>query len=118
MLEQYQNSVLTFANRFYFTEIRAYNRSRRSQLRSHPKFYAVDPLLARESGFFAGNTEYWILENHVANELLRRGYELFYWKSAKGYEVDFIARDKKGQLSAIQVALSFDSEKTVERELR
>ena len=107
-----------FKETYLYSEIRQFSRSKRQQLRGRAKFYAVDPLMAKESGFHHTDSEYWILENHVCNELLRRRHELFYWNSREGYEVDFIARRRDGIYEAIQVAVSLRSRETLERELR
>jgi len=74
--------------------------------------------MAKEAGFHHTDSEYWILENHVCNELLRGKYEVFYWHSKEGYEVDFIVRRKDGSYEAIQVAVSLSMPETLEREMR
>jgi predicted AAA+ superfamily ATPase len=107
-----------FLETFLYSEIRLFSRSKRGQLRGRSKFYAVDPLLAKQVGFHAGDSTYWILENHVCNEFLRRGYELYYWHSKNNYEVDFIARKKSGEMIAVQISISLADPKTREREFR
>jgi len=52
-------------------------------------------------------------ENAVAIELKRRGFEVFYWKGAKGTEVDFVAR-KGAEVTPINVCYS---ENVPEREI-
>jgi hypothetical protein len=107
-----------FTEVYLYSELRLYSRSRRKQLRGKAKFYAVDPLLAKSVGYHHGDTTYWILENHVANELHRRGYEVHYWHSKNGYEVDFIAYKKGEESLALQVAVSLGDPRTVKREVR
>lgn len=107
-----------FQETFLYSELRLFSRSRRKQLRGKSKFYAIDPLLAKEVGYHHGDSDYWVLENHVCNELLRRGYEVFYWHSQKGYEVDFIAMKKNHDSIAIQVCMDISRSDTLERELR
>ena len=107
-----------FKETYLYSEVRQFSRSKRQQLRGRAKFYAVDPLMAKEVGFHHTDSEYWILENHVCNELLRRRCELFYWHSKEGYEVDFIVRRRDGSYEAIQVAVSLNKPETLEREMR
>ncbi len=63
-----------------------------------------------------------LLENLVADELTKRGFEpgrtLFYWKSQKDYEVDFVLLEGSHVKQLIQVAYSLDEEKTRKREER
>ena len=59
-----------------------------------------------------------IYENIVFIELLRRKKELYYWKSKKGQEVDFIVRKGLHITEAIQVCFSFGDERTRQRELQ
>lgn len=57
-------------------------------------------------------------ENLVAVELKRRGYNLFYWKSPKGEEVDFVLIDNETVSQLIQVCYNMTFEDTREREIR
>ena len=54
-----------FVEAFFFHELRCFSPSRRKQLKSQSKFYAVDPILAKKSGYHHADTDYWILENFV-----------------------------------------------------
>ena len=58
------------------------------------------------------------LEVAVFHELQRRGYDVGYWKTTSGYEVDFAARGPAGMRNLIQVCTSLDEEQTRQRELR
>ncbi len=51
-------------------------------------------------------------------ELLRRNKELYYWKSKKGTEVDFIIKEGLRITEAIQVCFSLEDERTRQRELQ
>lgn len=58
------------------------------------------------------------LETAVALELERRGAEMTYVRTAKGSEVDFLARFPEGNQELIQVCYSMDEPETRERETR
>ncbi len=107
-----------FKETFLYSEIKLYSKSAKKQTRGHSKFYAVDPILAKKTGLYYGDTLYWELENHVFNELSRRGYEISYWHPYKGLEVDFIARDKEGIDTIIQVCVDLSQDETYKREIR
>lgn len=57
-------------------------------------------------------------ENLVALELIRRGYDLFYWKNLKGQEVDFVIMENETVSRLIQVCYNMTLEDTREREIR
>jgi predicted AAA+ superfamily ATPase len=107
-----------FIETYLFSEIRCYARSRRQQLRSLSKFFCVDPIMAKEVGYHDTTSSYWILENLVFNVLKKRYREIWYWHSKEGFEVDFVAKEKDGELHAYQVASSIKNQETRERELR
>ncbi len=107
-----------FKETFLYSEVRLYSKSAKKQLRGYSKFYCVDPVLAKRTGQHHGDTLYWVLENHIFNELKRRGYEVYYWHSSQGFEVDFIVRDRKGKSTIIQVTVDMSSNETYKREIR
>lgn len=57
-------------------------------------------------------------ENLVALELIRKGYDLFYWKNLKGQEVDFVIMENETVSRLIQVCYNMTLEDTREREIR
>jgi hypothetical protein len=58
------------------------------------------------------------LENLVAVELKRRGYNLFYWRNLKGEEIDFVIIENETVSQLIQVCYNMIIEDTREREIR
>ena len=58
------------------------------------------------------------LENLAAIELVRRGYDLYYWRNDKGEEVDFVVLENQKVSRLIQVSYDMSMENTRERELR
>jgi hypothetical protein len=58
------------------------------------------------------------LENLAAIELVRRGYDLYYWRNDKGEEVDFVVLENQKVSRLIQVSYDMSMENTREREVR
>lgn len=80
----------------------------------YPLDPAVGPVFDRSQKQNIGHA----LEVAVHNELLRRGAETAYVKTAEGYEVDFLSRNADGSQWLIQVAAELDDPNTRERECR
>jgi predicted AAA+ superfamily ATPase len=83
------------------------------------KIYPVDNgLFTLVSGFQSENFGRY-LESSVFQHLRRSTSEIYYYKTAKGYEVDFTVLSKKKNIRYfIQVVYSLNDIKTLERELR
>jgi predicted AAA+ superfamily ATPase len=103
---------------YLFYELRCFSRSARDQTRSHPKYYSIDHAMAKANGFWKVDDPTRVLELIVCAELIRRGESLFYWRSEKNYEVDFLVTKGTTPRSAIQVSYSIDDPLTEEREVR
>ena len=59
-----------------------------------------------------------VLENIVYVELKRRGFDVSYYKTREGFEIDFVAVNKKKELELIQVAFGLEDKSAREREFR
>ncbi len=81
---------------------------------STPKFYFFDVgvchFITKKSTSDLGPTEIGkALENLIYCELkafrsyIRPDYEIFYWRTQTGHEVDFVLRDSKGEIIAIEI---------------
>jgi len=92
--------------------------SERRRMANQRKAYPIDPGLIpvfdRSGKVNLGHA----LETCVALELERRGAEIAYVRTARGFEVDFLAHYPDGKLELIQVSADADVAEVREREVR
>jgi hypothetical protein len=95
-----------------------YAESVKKQQVNPKKIYCVDTGIVESVAFKFIEKQGCYLENAVYVELLRRGYELYYYKTEQNREVDFLARRKNRHQLLIQVCYDLSDPETRRRELR
>jgi predicted AAA+ superfamily ATPase len=93
-------------------------RSERQRQVNPRKMYPIDTGLAQAFRHGMGMDRGRLLETLVFLDLRRRGMEIAYFRSADGFEVDFIARAHDGEPLLILVTESLADASTRQRELR
>jgi predicted AAA+ superfamily ATPase len=87
-------------------------------LRTQQKYYMVDTGFRRMLLGIGDERDYGhLLENVVFLELKRRGYEIFVGQTKNGKEVDFVAKNRRGEVEYYQVSDTIKNDDTREREL-
>jgi predicted AAA+ superfamily ATPase len=112
-----KNYLHYLENSYLILTIGSYAYSILQQTISQKKVYAIDTgLIHAMSIQFSRNTGKY-LENIVYLELRRRYELIFYYRTAKNLEVDFLVQEGKKIIQLIQVCESLTNGKTRQREL-
>lgn len=82
------------------------------------KVYAIDNGLAAANSFNLSSNWGKLFENQLYLDLRRAGNELFYYRTADGYEVDFVVKSIEGKMSLLQVVFDSTDSDTLHREER
>jgi predicted AAA+ superfamily ATPase len=97
-------------------EVDKFSWSLKHQIRAPKKIYSIDPGMVNAIAFKFSENRGKLFENILYIELKRRKKEIFYYKTASGYEVDFLTKEQK-KLELIQVCVDLH-EKAELREVR
>ena len=104
-------------NSYMILSINKFDYSLKKQIANPKKFYAIDTGFSNAVSFNISKKIGANLENIVFLELRRKTKEIYYYKTAKGLEVDFLIR-KDDVTKLIQVSVTLENEETYKRELR
>ncbi len=104
-------------NAYIILSINKFDYSLKKQIANPKKFYAIDTGLANTVSFNASKKIGANLENIVFLELKRRGKDIYYFRSEKGLEIDFLIPQKE-TIKLIQVCVTLENPQTRKRELR
>jgi len=99
-------------------EITKFDYSLKKQNANDKKYYSIDLGLSNIMRVPNLQTRGDDLETIVFLELLRRGYKVYYYKTANDLECDFIVQKEQEIQMLIQVTSSLQNEKTRKRELQ
>lgn len=112
-----KNFVEYLENTFLISTVPRFSYSIRKQIMNPKKIYGVDNGILNFASFRFSENRGKFLENLVFIELRRRKKEIFYYKTRKGYEVDFLIKKGTRIKELIQVTQSIGREGVRNREL-
>ena len=104
-------------NSYMILSIPKFDYSLKKQIANPKKFYAIDTGFSNAVSFNISKKIGANLENIIFLELKRRGKEIYYYKTEKGREVDFLVQGEN-LTELIQVSVTLENEETRHRELR
>ena len=110
--------VLTAGDAYLIYPVPIHSRSVRTQRVNPRKVYIIDTGLTLAFSHQPNIDRGRLLENLVFMELRRQGVMIEYYRSTRGFEVDFIITLPEGRHCLIQVALAIQEKNTYEREVR
>lgn len=105
-------------NAFLFNDSLIYSYTIKDQMQYPRKVYCIDNGIVNVVGFKLSENIGNIYENTVANELLRRGKKIYYWKNRQHEEVDFVVVNKTQVEQLIQVCYNIENIDTKNREIK
>lgn len=104
-------------NAYMVLSISKFDYSLKKQIANPKKFYAIDTGFSNSVSFNISKKLGANLENIVFLELRKKTKEIYYYKTNKGLEVDFLVRNE-GKVDLVQVSVTLENEETYKRELR
>lgn len=117
-LNTVKNYLEVLSDVFLFFCVDFFDYSIKRQIYNPSKIYSVDTALSNSISFkFSQNIGH-LYENLVFLELKRKNEDIFYWKSKRGREVDFIIKKGLKVEKAIQVTVSVSDQKVKDREIK
>lgn len=111
------NCIQWFEDAFFLFSTQLYDASVSRRNANPKKIYCIDHALARSVVSGIAKDDGHLLENLVFVDIRRRISEIYYYRTARGNEVDFLTIDREKNKSLIQVCYSFKNIKTRKREV-
>ena len=105
-------------NAFLFFDSLIFSYTIKDQMQYPRKIYCVDNGIANISGFKTSENLGKLYENTVAIELLRKGFDLYYWKTKQHEEVDFVIKQGTQVTQLIQVCYEMETMDVKQREVK
>jgi len=105
-------------NAFLFDDSLIYSYTIKDQMQYPRKIYCIDNGIVNVVGFKLSENIGNIYENTVANELIRRGKKIYYWKNRQQEEVDFVIVHGTKVNQLIQVCYNLENIDTKNREIK
>jgi len=105
-------------NAFLFFDSLIFSYTIKDQMQYPRKIYCVDNGIANISGFKTSENLGKLYENTVAIELLRKGFDLYYWKTKQHEEVDFVIKQGTQVTQLIQVCYDMETMDVKQREVK
>lgn len=110
------NYISYLEKSFFLFQVLYYSKNVKDQMQYPRKIYFIDNGFLKYLSLNPDKTRF--LENVVAVELKRRGYEFYYWRDQKGEEIDFVIIENEMATQLIQVSYNISLTDTKERETR
>lgn len=105
-------------NAFLFFDSLIFSYTIKDQMQYPRKIYCIDNGIVNIVGFKLSENIGNIYENTVANELVRQGNKIYYWKNRQQEEVDFVVKNGTQVKQLIQVCYDLDDVDTKKREIK
>jgi len=112
-----KNYLEYLKNSFLFQSVPMYSYSIKQQIYNPDKIYICDLGIYNELGFRFSKNQGRFLENFVFNELQRIYPQIYYGKSSKWGEIDFVISQNNKISHLIQVCTDLSAPKTRDREI-
>jgi len=107
-----------FADAYLLLSADVYDYSVKQRLRSPRKVYAIDTGMAAVGSLSYSKNTGRLMENLVFLDLLRRGFDITYYRTKNNLEVDFLCRRERMMAALVQTCLDMRDEQTRKREIR
>jgi len=110
--------MMFFADARLLISVDVHDYSVKQRLKSPRKVYSIDTGIAAVGSLSYSKNIGRLLENLVFLALLRRGFDITYYRTKNNLEVDFLCRRERKIAALVQTCLDMRTEQTRKREIR